>query len=326
MGRYRPPSSTDPSLGSSSSRPAKRQKPSQPPTIRFEMPYHVWCTTCPQPTLIPQGVRFNATKKAAGKYHTTTIWEFRFKHTECGGEVVMQTDPKNTAYVVLSGGTKREYGEDESGVAPIMTDQEKEALRKNAFAKLERTISDREALIQANDRIEDLLDDSYKFRHDTYSQNQKLRKSFRAGRHDRERMAKDTEALQDRMNFGLDVLPESEEDKRRAALVDFAAKETQSAMAKPMFASAAAVKQLEQPERLLKRDKEANTRKSGFVKELMGNTRAVHDPFLADGKGEKTGARIAGVKRKQDLASREDGVPPVKAQEPTSGLVDYDSD
>lgn len=109
--------------------------------------------------------------------------------------------------------------------------------------------------------------------------------------------------------------------------MDFAAKETQSAMAKPMFTSTAAVKQVEQTGRLLKRDKEANARKSGFVKELMGNTRAVHDPFLADGKGEKTGARIAGVKRKQDsVASRGDGVAPVKSQESTSGLVDYDSD
>ena len=32
-------------------------------TVRFEMPYPIWCTHCPKPAIIGQGVRFNAEKK-----------------------------------------------------------------------------------------------------------------------------------------------------------------------------------------------------------------------------------------------------------------------
>lgn len=40
-------------------------------TIRFEMPYNVWCLHCDR--MIGKGVRFNAEKKACGKYFSTTV-------------------------------------------------------------------------------------------------------------------------------------------------------------------------------------------------------------------------------------------------------------
>ena len=42
--------------------------------IRFELPFDGWCTKCGRH--VAKGVRFNASKKADGKYHSTTIWKF----------------------------------------------------------------------------------------------------------------------------------------------------------------------------------------------------------------------------------------------------------
>lgn len=49
-------------------------------TIRFELPFAIWCTSCRHPTLIAQGVRFNAEKSRVGSYHSTPILRFTFTH------------------------------------------------------------------------------------------------------------------------------------------------------------------------------------------------------------------------------------------------------
>ncbi|KAH6610631.1 hypothetical protein Trco_000651 [Trichoderma cornu-damae] len=192
-------------------------------TVRFEMPFPIWCSHCPKPAVIGQGVRFNAEKKRAGNYYTTPIWSFRFRHADCGGWIEMRTDPKHTAYVVVEGATKRDTGEDRMrpGDQAILTDQERDELRKNAFASLEKTIADRERLKLATQRIDDLADLSRRFWDDPYAQNQRLRKAFRVGRKERERAAAAAEDLKSRMGLGIDLLPEREEDAKRAALVDF---------------------------------------------------------------------------------------------------------
>jgi coiled-coil domain-containing protein 130 len=43
--------------------------------------------------MIAKGVRFNAAKKAVGKYLSTTIWEFRMNCHLCGNKLVCRTDP-----------------------------------------------------------------------------------------------------------------------------------------------------------------------------------------------------------------------------------------
>ncbi|KAM5348697.1 hypothetical protein ACJ41O_008521 [Fusarium nematophilum] len=310
-------------------------------TVRFELPFAVWCSHCPRPTVIGQGVRFNASKRRAGSYFSTPIWSFRFRHAECGGEIEVRTDPKNTAYVVVEGGTKRDTGEEKlrEGDEAILTDQEREALRKSAFASLEKTIEDREQLKRATARIEDLVEASARHWDDPYAQNQKLRRAFRQGRKERERDAAATEDLQDRMSLGIDLVPATEEDARRAALVDFgsvddndddvsASNNTRDrALSKPLFNNGESKKP--KPGGKLKMDKEASKRKETLVSELMGNTRAAKDPFLLDTRlAEVKGpARLPGVKRKRPAQEAE---PPVKAQAQeasvSTGLVSYDSD
>ena len=125
MGSYVPPDKEGLTTGN-----ALHRKRTTPATVRFEMPFAVWCMNCPKPTIIGQGVRFNATKTRVGAYHSTPIWAFRFKHNICGGELEVRTDPKNTAYVVTEGGRKRDTGEgkdEEEGLEggrKILTDGE----------------------------------------------------------------------------------------------------------------------------------------------------------------------------------------------------------
>ncbi|KAF4447537.1 hypothetical protein F53441_8921 [Fusarium austroafricanum] len=341
MGRYVPPdvegTTSANRLHNKHPLGARASKPGSL-TVRFEMPFAIWCSTCPKPTIIGQGVRFNAAKRRVGSYFSTPIWSFRFRHAECSGEIEIRTDPKNTAYVVTEGGAKRDTGEDvlREGDAVIMTDQEREALRKNAFASLEKTIEDREQLKHATLRIDDLLEASAKHWDDPYTQNQKLRKAFRAGRKERERAAAATGDLQDRMSLGIDLVPGTEEDARRAALVDFGSVGDDGrdrALSKPLFQTEGS-KKLEDSKSgsKLKVDKETSKHKDTFVSEFMGNTRATKDPFLIDTRHETKGpARLPGVKRKRPAQETEsqDLEPPTKAQVPapaTGGLVDYDSD
>src|SRR5438045_3043945 len=149
MGKYVPPdlegTTTGNKLHGKHALGARGAKASQGIiTVRFEMPFPVWCTTCPKPTIIGQGVRFNAAKKKVGMYFSTPIWSFRITHAACGGSIEIRTDPQNTAYVVHSGARARDYGEarhkaetETEGLVPILTAEEREARRSNAFAALE---------------------------------------------------------------------------------------------------------------------------------------------------------------------------------------------
>ena len=343
MGRYVPPDVEGTTSGNrlhgKHALGARASKPGAL-TVRFEMPFAVWCASCPRPTLIGQGVRFNAQKRRAGAYHSTPVWSFRMRHADCGGELEIRTDPRNTAYVVVEGGTRRDTGtghdddgELEGGRA-ILTDKERDALRASAFASLEKTIDDRERLKLASRRIDDLAEASARLWDDPYAQNQKLRRAFRAGRKAREQDAAAGEDLRDRMSLGIDLVPATEEDARRAALVDFAPEDADDvtggrALAKPLFAVAP---NQSQPKTRLKSDKEQAKRKSNLASQVMSNTRISQDPFLNDTRTGETRApaRLPGVKRKR--AAIEDPSAPPKAapEEATSaaqqGLVDYDSD
>jgi coiled-coil domain-containing protein 130 len=259
-------------------------------TVRFEMPYPIWCTTCPKPTIIGQGVRFNAEKKKVGNYHSTPIYSFRMKHVSCGGWIEIRTDPKNTAYVVTEGARKRDTGEDkvEEGDVKILTQAEREALRANAFAALEGKVEDKKQLEYSKKRLEELQDLSEQQWEDPYEQNKRLRKSFRDGRKTREKEATATAALQDKMSLGLDILPENEHDARRAGLIEFGGVDNNMAvtraMSKPLFASkeAARVKsKTAKHSRKQKAEDLAKKKTADIVAEITGNTKAAMDPFLA---------------------------------------------
>ena len=81
--------------------------------IRFEMPFDVRCSGCG--CRIGKGVRFDAEKKAVGKYLSTKIWSFRMLckaeqegNAKCDQKknphfIEVRTDPKNAEYLVTEG-------------------------------------------------------------------------------------------------------------------------------------------------------------------------------------------------------------------------------
>jgi len=296
-------------------------------TVRFEMPYPIWCTTCPKPTIIGQGVRFNAEKKKVGKYFSTPIYSFRMKHVACGGWIEIRTDPKNTAYLVTEGARKRDTGEDkvEDGDVRIMTQAEREALRDNAFAALEGKVEDKQRLEHSKKRLAGLEELSERQWEDPYEQNKRLRKSFREGRHIREKDAATTAALQDKMSLGLDLLPVHEDDSRMAMEIDFGEWNEEQAITKavsrPLFQNKPSTpsKNSDKTKKTKKRNAEdlAKQNVANVIADIKGNTRAAMDPFLTTAS-KPVPKVLFGVKRRSSPLEQ---VPGIK-----TSLVDYDSD
>lgn len=334
MGRYVPPEHE----GLASGNALHRKRPpgmsaSGQQTVRFEMPFPIWCATCPKPTIIGQGVRFNAVKTKVGAYYSSPIFAFRMRHPACGGEIEIRTDPKNTAYVVTLGGKKRDLGPDEDSlvksgdalVAQILTGEEKKDLREAAFKNLEKTIADRQVAEAGKERIEE-LQAAAEVWEDPYEKNRRLRKAFRAGRKEREKEAVYGEGLRERFGLGkeFELLPAREEDGIRAGLIDFGhgrddgvgeqERKLDRALAKPLFSGSTPgstpearrdasdkKKSKVKVTKKLKSEVEAAKMRDSLVSEIVGNTRAARDPFLDFGS---TGARpiaprLPGLKRKR---------------------------
>jgi len=73
--------------------------------VRFEVPFNIWCEGCK--SHIGKGVRYNAEKKAAGKYFSTKIWNFRMKCHLCPNYIEIETDPEHTDFKVVKGASKK---------------------------------------------------------------------------------------------------------------------------------------------------------------------------------------------------------------------------
>lgn len=326
-------------------------------TVRFEMPYPIWCTTCPKPTIIGQGVRFNAEKKKVGNYHSSPIYSFRMKHNICGGWIEIRTDPKNTAYVVTEGGKKRDTGDDKvlEGDLRMRSEEERERLRNDAFAALEVKIDDQKHMAISKSRIEELQLDKDKNWDDPYAASKNLRRVFRADRKARQNQEALSEDLKDRMSLGIHLLEENEDDRRRAGFVEFgqaAAEEGEIATAtailkaksKPLFAQTTPTPLKLPPKQnniKLKKVAESQQKREKIRKELGDNTRAALDPFLNDNNimnnrssSFSSSAIIPARKLKKgppDLSSSLSSSPVVLLPEEEkstilTGLGDYDSE
>ena len=199
-------------------------------TVRFELPFAVWCTHCKPEQIIGQGVRFNAEKKKVGSYYSTPVWSFRFKHVACGGWIEVRTDPKNTAYVVTEGGRRRDTGEDRLAEGEIVigaTEEDKERLEKEgAFGALEKKVEDKRAAATEKTRLEELFKRSERDWDDPYEKSRKLRSHFREGRNIRNAHAQRTESLKDKLSLGIDLADEADEDAIRAKMIEFGDTET----------------------------------------------------------------------------------------------------
>jgi coiled-coil domain-containing protein 130 len=356
MGRYYPPDASNPPSFNNSSHPLGKRanKISQGIlTVRFELPFAVWCDHCSPPAIIGQGVRFNAEKKKVGNYHSTPIWSFRMKHSACGGWWEIRTDPQNSEYVVTEGARRRDYGPagkgDEAlaeGDLKFLTEEEKQKRREDAFANLEGKLEDKGIEKKNKERVEELYDKAEVWR-DPYDVNAKLRRDFREKRKVWKKEDKHKEGMQDKFSLGLDIVDETEADRTRAGLVDFGSTATDDWGVghlewKPLFADTKmeekatndkAVHPLP-PTKKLKSEIAREKSRLGLQQTLVGNTKAAIDPFLYSGSMPASRVNLGILKRKRDTDTRgldaapenADAEAPTKKPALLEALLGYDSD
>ncbi|KAM3415489.1 hypothetical protein BST61_g9010 [Cercospora zeina] len=251
-------------------------------TVRFEMPFAVWCHTCQPHAIIGQGVRFNAQKRRNGSYYSTPIWSFRVRHPACNGTIEIQTDPKNTAYVVVEGGKARDYGDpndrvrEGEGDVPLLTAEEREQKREDAFAQLEGRVEEKQNTQDNAKRIRELYQAGERHWDDPWAANRRIRDTFRRDRKAIKRKEIADQQIKDRIGTDMDLLPETQEDQMRAKNISYgessAITGTRNASSKPMFTVASSAHET-QP---------ASTRKNAkdlLRGQLLSSTRANANPF-----------------------------------------------
>ncbi|CAL0321262.1 unnamed protein product [Lupinus luteus] len=187
--------------------------------IRFEMPFHIWCGGCN--SMIAKGVRFNAEKKQVGNYYSTKIWNFTMKSACCKHEIVIQTDPKNCEYVIISGAQKKteDFDVEDAETLELPADEERGKL-VDPFYRLEHEEKDLKKKKEAEPvlvRLQRLSDTKHS---DDYAINRSLRTQLR---NQKKRVAEE-EASSRKRGLGIRLLPNSEHDAATARKVKFSSK------------------------------------------------------------------------------------------------------
>ena len=225
------------------------------------------------------------------------------------------------------------------GRSRLRLKRRRERLRSDAFAALEVKVEDRRQQTTDKSRIEELYGAKEKDWEDPYAASKKLRRAFRADRKARQGREKITEALRERMGLGIELLEETEEDRRRAGFVEFGVVSGDQAMVratnKPLFEEAGNT-----AKKSAKKDKTtkanlAQQKAEELRKELGNNTRAVIDPFLSNGKSAVLSTKPPIVLRKRDANTvavdsaentLKNDITNNDTKRPPCGLVDYESD
>jgi coiled-coil domain-containing protein 130 len=183
--------------------------------IRFEMPFDVWCASCNE--LIPHGRRFNAEKKEVGKYLTSPIHNFRFKCNACSSYLDIQTDPKASDFVVVSGGRRKaessESDETNENLPKIKSNEDRERM-VDPFARLEHVHDDAERGKVALPMLEEIREATERRHGDSVNKNRLLRSLARVER--KKATALVEEAKQ--RGLGISLLPLTIEDEVEARL------------------------------------------------------------------------------------------------------------
>ena len=152
-------------------------------TVRFELPFPVWCGRCGH--LMGKGVRFNADKRAAGTYHTTTVWRFEMTTPCCSNKLIIRADPAARDFVVEDGGARKVVrdagmeaavdGDDTSGRAVFASRSERAAARGDPFRMLELETADAAAGADVGRRLVSLARSAAARGRDDYGANRAAR-------------------------------------------------------------------------------------------------------------------------------------------------------
>lgn len=187
--------------------------------IRFEMPFNIWCGGCN--SMIAKGVRFNAEKKQVGNYYSTKIWSFTMKSACCKHEIVIQTDPKNCEYVIISGAQRKteDFDIEDAETFELPADEERGKLA-DPFYRLEHQEEDLQKKKEAEPVLVRLQRVSDARHSDDYALNKALRSQLRS---QKKRVAEE-EAASRKRGLGIRLLPTTKEDAATAARVKFFSK------------------------------------------------------------------------------------------------------
>ncbi|KAG5641822.1 hypothetical protein DXG03_004141 [Asterophora parasitica] len=166
------------------------------------------------------GVRYNAEKKKIGNYYSTPIFSFRCKCHLCDGWFEIQTDPKNTRYVVVSGARQKDedWNPEENGGYAVH-DTEGAAAPVDPLVALEKTTDAQNHLknVQAP-RLEELQSVSTQYNADPYALSSKVRKRFREDKKVEQRKKRADDHIKDRYGLpaSLSLLEEDELSRKEA--------------------------------------------------------------------------------------------------------------
>ncbi|XP_043223207.1 coiled-coil domain-containing protein 130 homolog [Amphibalanus amphitrite] len=186
--------------------------------IRFEMPYNIWCDGCGNH--IGMGVRYNAEKSKVGMYYTTPVYQFRMKCHLCDNYFIIKTDPANLDYEVVAGARRQERRFDPGENGTVVPDERAkiQKLATDAMYKLEHgsddvgKLRDAAPVLEHVERIQDRM-------WDDFAANKRLRDKFRAGKKAAAAVAARDADLLRRASLDLVLSPETDEDRRLAALM-----------------------------------------------------------------------------------------------------------
>ncbi|XP_054984367.1 probable splicing factor YJU2B [Sorex araneus] len=186
--------------------------------IRFEMPYNIWCDGCRNH--IGMGVRYNAEKKKVGNYYTTPIYRFRMKCHLCVNYIEMQTDPASCDYVIVSGAQRKEERWDMQDNEQVLTTEheKKQKLETDAMFRLEHGAADRGTLQKALPTLSHIQEVQSAWR-DDFALNSLLRRRFREKKKAQQEEEQRDQALQAKASLAIPLVPETEDDRRLAALL-----------------------------------------------------------------------------------------------------------
>ncbi|XP_068642504.1 uncharacterized protein [Aristolochia californica] len=187
--------------------------------IRFEMPFNIWCGGCN--SMIAKGVRFNAEKKQVGNYYSTKIWSFTMKSACCKHEIVIQTDPKNCEYLIISGAQRKteDYDVEDAETFALPADEERGKL-SDPFYRLEHQGED----LQKKKEAEPVLVRLQRVADSRHADDYALNKALRARLRSQKKRVAEEEVAAKKMGLGIRLLPASEEDSAMAGRVKFASK------------------------------------------------------------------------------------------------------
>ncbi|CEG72904.1 hypothetical protein RMATCC62417_08385 [Rhizopus microsporus] len=189
--------------------------------VRFELPYNIWCLGCNEH--IGQGVRYNAEKKKIGNYYSTPIYQFRMRCHLCSNWIEIHTDPKNTAYVVVSGAQKKveEWNPKDTEVIQFQDEKEKEQLETNPMFRLEHEVLDKKTLDDSVPRISQLQQLNNQQWADPYTRSQQLRRRLREEKKMDKAAKEEADKIRDKHSLHIELLPEIPEDIVKAKSVEY---------------------------------------------------------------------------------------------------------